>query len=297
MPASEVTKASNAAPLVRCENLVHVYRSASAHVAALRGVDFTVDVGETVALLGPSGAGKSTLLWHLAGILTPTAGTVDVGGHALASLPPAALASFRLREIGVMLQNGGRNLVPYLSATDNVLHAQRPASRPAKAKMLRASTLLEAVGIGHVARRPAGQLSGGEQQRLALAVALANGPRLLLADEPTSQLDEVTAGVIIELIKTANRDFGTTVIVVTHDPTVSEALGRSVTIRDGRIGSEAHAGEDYVVVGREGVIHIPPELFDLLPPGSLARAVRTADGVWLERVDRNPDVTPPSGQL
>jgi putative ABC transport system ATP-binding protein len=250
----------------------------------LRGVDFTVRAGEMVALLGPSGAGKSTLLWHLAGLLRPTAGTVDVNGHRLAGMSTSELASFRASEIGVVLQNAGRNLLPYLSALDNVRQVQATLSRSAKTKRSRAFELLDAVGIAGVAHHRTGQLSGGEQQRLALAVALANDPAVLLADEPTSQLDPASAISVVDLIRTANADFDTTVIVVTHDAMVGAALGRTVTIRDGRIGAEGRAGEDYVVVGRDGSVQLPPDLLDAMPPGSLARAVRTEHGVELRRV-------------
>jgi putative ABC transport system ATP-binding protein len=271
--------------IVRCENLVHVFGTPGAEVAALRGVDFNVRTGQMVALLGPSGAGKSTLLWHLAGLLRPTAGTVDVNGHRLAGMSASDLASFRLREIGVVLQNAGRNLLPYLSAIDNMSQVQAPLNRSAKSKRTRAFELLDAVGIAPLAHRRAGRLSGGEQQRLALAVALANDPALLLADEPTSQLDPVSAMAVVDLIRGANAQFGTTVVVVTHDSTVGAALDRTVTIRDGRVGAEGRAGEDYVVVGRDGTVQIPPDLLDVLPPGSLARAVRTDRGVELRPVE------------
>jgi ABC-type multidrug transport system ATPase subunit len=147
--------------------------------------------------------------------------------------------------------------------------------------------LLDAVGLTRVARRAAGRLSGGEQQRLAVAVALANGPQLLLADEPTSQLDHRSAASVIELIQAANQDLGTTIIVVTHDPAVGTALGRTVTIRDGRVGAEG--------ARRRGLPgRLPRRLRPAaqrgaraaLPPGSLARAVPTADGVQLHRVNR-----------
>lgn len=274
------------AVLLRCDNLVHVYESSGSRVAALRGIDLVVERGETVALLGPSGSGKSTLLWHFAALLAPTAGTVELNGRNLAAMSMRELDTVRVRDIGVLLQNGSRNVIPYISATENMLFAQRPTQRTAKGKQARAEFLLAAVGLQHVSRRPAGGLSGGEQQRLALAVALANGPQLLLADEPTSQLDEATAASIVELIRTANDEFGTTVVVVTHDENVSAALGRSITIRDGRIGEESHAGESYLVVGKDGAMHLPPELLEVLPPGSLARATALDDGVHLQRIER-----------
>jgi putative ABC transport system ATP-binding protein len=280
--------------LVRCENLVHVYGTAGSEVAALRGVDLGVRAGEMVALLGPSGSGKSTLLWHLAGLLRPTAGTVDVNGHRLAAMSPAELASFRLREVGIVLQNAGRNLLPYLTATENVLYAQRPTRRRRKVKRSRAAALLDAVGLTPVASHNAGRLSGGEQQRLSLAVALANGPKLLLADEPTSQLDVESARVVIDLLKAANSDLGTTIVMVTHDPAIGMALGRSITIHDGRIGAEGRAGEEYLVIGRDGSVQIPLDMADLLPPGALARAIRLPDGVQLRRVDPDASGQPDS---
>jgi putative ABC transport system ATP-binding protein len=271
--------------MVRCDGLVQVYGTAGQEVTALRGVDLEISAGETVALLGPSGAGKSTLLWLLAGFLRPTAGIVEVGERRLADLSPRSAASMRLREVGVVMQNPARNLLSYETAAGNVQFAQGPTRRSGSAKRRRTAALLDAVGLAPVAHRPAGRLSGGEQQRLAVAVALANGPKLLLADEPTSQLDHRSATAVIGLVQAANEDVGTTVVLVTHDPAVGAAMRRTVTIRDGRVGAEGHAGEDYLVVARDGSIQLPTELLEVLPPGSLARAVKTPGGVELRRAD------------
>lgn len=270
---------------VRCNGLVHVYGTVGQEVTALRGVDLEVGAGEMVALLGPSGAGKSTLMWILAGLIRPTAGQVTAAGHDLRALTPKQTAAMRLREVGILLQNPARNLLAYETAIGNVVFAQRPTRRTHSAKRRRATALLEAVGLGEAAHRRAGSLSGGEQQRLAIAVALANGPALLLADEPTSQLDHTSADTVLGLITAANRDLGTTVVAVTHDPAVSAALGRTITIRDGRVGAEGRAGEEYVVVGRDGTVQIPEDLMDVLPPGSLAQAARIDRGVQLTRVE------------
>ncbi len=284
MTATATETASQA--MVRCDSLVQVYGLPGQEVTALRGVDLTVEEGESVALLGPSGAGKSTLLWLFAGLLRPTAGVVEVCGRRLSDLTPKAAALMRLRDIGIVMQSPGRNLLPYETAIGNVLLAQVPTRRSWPVKHKRGMALLEAVGLAKLAHRPAGRLSGGEQQRLALAVALANGPRLLLADEPTSQLDHGSAAAVIDLIKGANRDLGATIIVVTHDQAVGNALGRTVTIRDGRVGSEGHAGEDYLVVSRDGSVQLPTEVVEgVLPPGSLVRAIPVADGVDLRRVN------------
>jgi putative ABC transport system ATP-binding protein len=276
--------------VVRCEGLVQVYGDPGQEVTALRGVDLRVAQGDSVALLGPSGAGKSTLLWLLAGLLRPTAGLVEVCGRRLGDLTARSAAQLRLRDVGVVLQNPGRNLLHNETGTGNMLFAQGPTRRSRAEKRRRSADLLDAVGLSRVARRPAGRLSGGEQQRLALAVALANGPRLLLADEPTSQLDHESAAAVVDLIRVAHDDLGTSVVVVTHDPAVGSALGRTVTIRDGRVGAEGHAGEDYLVVSRDGSVQLPAEILEgALPPGSLARAVPTADGVELHRVQMERD--------
>lgn len=274
-----------ATAIVHCSNLVQIYGEAGQQVTALRGVDLTVNAGETVALLGPSGAGKSTLLWLLAGLLRPTAGRVEVCGLQLADMKTSQATNMRLRDIGIVMQNPGRNLLQYESVAGNVLFAQAPTRRTRTMKRRRTTGLLAAVGLEDLAARPAGRLSGGEQQRLALAVALANGPRLLLADEPTSQLDHRSAALVTGLLQAANEDLGTTVIVVSHDQQVGQAFGRTITIRDGKVGAEGHAGEDYLVVARDGSVQLPPDLLDALPPGSLARAVRTQAGVELQRAD------------
>ena len=274
-----------ATAIVHCSNLVQIYGEAGQQVTALRGVDLTVYAGETVALLGPSGAGKSTLLWLLAGLLRPTAGRVEVCGLQLADMKTSQATNMRLRDIGIVMQNPGRNLLQYESVAGNVLFAQAPTRRTRTMKRRRTTGLLAAVGLEDLAARPAGRLSGGEQQRLALAVALANGPQLLLADEPTSQLDHRSAALVIGLLQAANEDLGTTVIVVSHDQQVGQAFGRTITIRDGKVGAEGHAGEDYLVVSRDGSVQLPPDLLDALPPGSLARAVRTQAGVELQRAD------------
>lgn len=279
---------------VRCDNVVHVYGDVGVEVVALRGVDLEVESGEMVAVLGPSGSGKSTLLWLLAGLLRPTAGEMVVYGRRLGNQDEAALARMRSQEIGVLLQNPSRNVLGYASVLDNVMFSQKTTKRSRKDKQKRAHELLDEVGIGALAHARAGSVSGGEQQRLALAVALANGPRLLLADEPTSQLDQESAVAVIDLMQSASNKLGTTVIMVTHDPVAAAAMGRTVTIRDGRIGSEGRAGRELVVIGRDGGVHLPNDVLDLLPPGSLAQVIRTGNGVELRRAD--PDLESVQGE-
>ena len=236
--------------VVHCDGLVQVYGTLGQEVTALRGIDLTVPAGDSVALLGPSGAGKSTLLWLLAGLIKPTAGRIEVCGRRVNDLNRRSAAAMRLHDVGVVLQNPGRNLLANETATGNVMFAQRPAHPGRAASRRRTAELLEAMGLSRVAHRQAGRLSGGEQQRLAVAVALANRPRLLLADEPTSQLDRASATTVLDLIRSANEAEGTAVVMVTHDPVVGNALHRTVTIRDGRVGAEGQAGQDYLVVSQ-----------------------------------------------
>jgi len=270
---------------VVCDQLRHVYHLEDDEVLALDDVDLTVRGGESVALLGPSGSGKSTLLMLMAGLLRPTSGRLFLGADDMTRMTERELLDLRSQRIGVVAQGSGRNLLPYGSAEDNVRFAQRGVRGSRRGELPEPPELLRSLGLGDLAGRVAGRLSGGEQQRLAVAVAMASAPGLLLADEPTSQLDRDSAAQVIGLLRTANTDFGTTVIVVTHDQAVGKAFGRTVTIRDGKVGAEGHDGEDYLVVGRDGSVQLPPDLLDALPPGTLARAVRTEAGVEIRRAD------------
>jgi putative ABC transport system ATP-binding protein len=221
-------------PVVRCEQVTHVYRDDSGHeVTALAGVDLQVRPGEAVALVGPSGAGKSTLLTLLAGLVRPTSGRLVVAGHDLGTLSERELLRVRAASLGVVLQTPGRNLLPYATARQNVAFAQR--SERGSGGSAEVGTLLESVGLLPQARTSARHLSGGQQQRLALAVALAGDPPLLLADEPTSQLDRTTGEIVLELMLRARDERGTALVVVTHDHEVSRRLDVEHTILDGRL--------------------------------------------------------------
>jgi putative ABC transport system ATP-binding protein len=270
---------------VRCDSLVHIYRVKDVEVVALRGVDLIVPRGETVALLGPSGCGKSTLLALLAGLLRPSAGRVEVAGRDIGKLSERDLLALRRTDVGVVLQNAGRNLLPYAAALDNLTFAQRGTGRSRRARRSRGIELLDAVGLGDAAGKPVHALSGGEQQRLGVAVSLANGPSVVLADEPTSQLDTANAAQVVRLLRLARDRWGATVVVVTHDPAVGAAMDRTVSMRDGRVGAEGHRGEQLAVIGRDGSVQLPSDVLDLLPPGSLARVVRREDGVELRATE------------
>jgi ABC-type lipoprotein export system ATPase subunit len=227
---------STAEPVVVCEQVTHVYSDdAGAEVVALERVDLQVGAGDAVALVGPSGAGKSTLLTLLAGLVRPTAGRVVVAGTDLGRLSERELLRVRAQSLGVVLQTPGRNLLPYASARTNVGFAQRSSTASRAGRADEVDALLEAVDLLPWARTAARHLSGGQQQRLALAVALAGDPPLLLADEPTSQLDRATGEIVLRLLLRAREQRGTALVVVTHDPEVSRRLDVEHTILDGRL--------------------------------------------------------------
>jgi putative ABC transport system ATP-binding protein len=264
---------------VTCRGLVYIYRLEGYDVVALGGVDLDITPGESVALLGPSGSGKSTLLSLLAGLIRPAAGRASVDDIDLAKASEAELARMRATTVGVVLQGAERNLLPYLTAEQNVRFAQRAARAHGASDLPGPRDVLSAVGLtlrGKLRQKPA-QMSPGERQRLALAVALAHRPGLLLVDEPTSQLDTAARDEIVAALEAVRR-YGTTVVVVTHDPEVGARMARTVTIRDGRVGAEGQLGEEFALVGRDGSVHLPPEVLAVLPPGTRLRVHASTDG-------------------
>lgn len=204
-------------------------------VRALDGVTFDLAAGSSVAVVGPSGSGKSTLLSVLAGLVRPTHGRVLVGEHDISRMSERELLALRANGIGVVLQNPARNLLSYGTVEDNLRFAQRGVHRDRRGQLPAPDALLERLGLGHFLRRHVGQLSGGEQQRVGVAIGLAAAPGLLLADEPTSQLDAENREHVVVLLSRAAVEVGTTVLAVTHDADVAAALDRTLTIEAGRI--------------------------------------------------------------
>ncbi|WP_412542052.1 ABC transporter ATP-binding protein [Longispora sp. K20-0274] len=285
-----VRRVSGAA--VTCRGLVYIYRLEGYDVVALSGVDLDIAPGESVALVGPSGAGKSTLLSLLAGLISPAAGRLEVGAHDLAKATEVELQRMRATDIGVILQGAARNLLPYLTAEQNIHFAQGGAARQNRGQLPKPKELLSLVGMsGRRARLKPSEMTPGERQRLALAVGIANGAGLLLADEPTSQLDARSRDEMLRALDAVNRA-GTTVVVVTHDPEVGAQMGRTVTIRDGRVGAEGLRGEDFAVIGRDGSLHLPPEVLEVYAPGTLMRVELQPDGTV-----RLNAMTPPQEDL
>src|SRR5881398_961305 len=220
-------------PEILTKDLIKVYRTGKAEVIALRGLDLHIHDGELVAIRGPSGCGKTTFLNILGGIDRPTAGRIEVNGSNLVDLSDGELVRYRLRQAGFVFQFF--NLVPTLTAEENIELPMRLASKDATARKARTKELLDLVGLAQRARHRPDELSGGEQQRIAIAVALSNNPPLLLADEPTGELDTKTGQEVLNLFQSLNRDLKKTIVVVTHDARVAAIANRVLDIRDGKI--------------------------------------------------------------
>ncbi|MDR7281132.1 ABC transporter ATP-binding protein [Catenuloplanes atrovinosus] len=262
---------------VVCRRVVHIYRVEGNDVVALSGVDLDIAPGSTVALVGPSGSGKSTLIALLAGLMRPSAGRVQVGLVDLGKAADAELARMRGTDIGVVLQGAARNLLPHATLAANMWLAQRRAAKVRPADVEPVERILGLVGLGGFGEATVGELPPGAQQRAALAVGMAASPGLLLVDEPTSRLDRSARDEVLDALETVNRERGTTIVVVTHDPEVGARLGRAITIRDGRVGAEGRDGQEFAVVAGDGTVQLPPAMLESYPPGTLL-AVENVEG-------------------
>lgn len=225
-------------PLVIRDNLVKIYKVADLEVVALQGLDLEVMPGEMLAIVGVSGSGKTTLLNILSSLDVPSAGKCVVDGNDLTRLSQAQRIRYERFTVGHVWQQSGRNLLPELSIQDNVELPQVLGGVSSTNRARRATELLELVGLGGMGKKRPDQLSGGEQQRAAIAVALANAPKLLLGDEPTGELDSTSANEILTLLRTLNRQLGLTIIIVTHDVAIAALVDRTIAIRDGRTSTE-----------------------------------------------------------
>ena len=281
--------------LIMCDRLVRIYAAEGIEVQALQGLDLLITDGELTAIVGASGSGKSTLMNILAGLDTPTAGRARVAGHDLGAMTPRERLGYRRATVGFLWQQTARNLLPYLTARQNVIMPMKFAGAARRPRARRADELLDMLGVGYCAGHRPSQMSGGEQQRTAIATALANEPRVLLADEPTGELDSATARDVFGALQTANTELGVTVLVVTHDPAVSAEVRRTIAIRDGRTSSETlrhdssdehghatrHAVE-YAVLDRAGRVQLPREMTEALAMRDRVRLEHEPDhiGVW-----------------
>jgi ABC-type lipoprotein export system ATPase subunit len=296
--ASRQHRDFGAGSLIVCDRLVRIYIAAGIEVQALQGLDLLVAEGEIVALVGASGSGKSTLMNILAGLDTPTAGSVRVAGNDLAAMNARQRLAYRRQVVGFVWQQTSRNLLPYLTARQNVELPMRLAGGGKAKRQARSAELLDLLGLGDCLDRRPDQMSGGEQQRAAIATALVNEPKVLLADEPTGELDTATAAEVFGALQRANTELGVTVLIVTHDPAVSAVVRRVVAIRDGRTSTEIHrratTGDDgevaqhaveYAVLDRAGRLQLPREMTEPLGLRDLVRLEAEPDhiGVWPDR--------------
>lgn len=289
-----------AEPHILCRDLVRIFVTKGVEVQALQGLDLRVDPGEIVALVGASGSGKSTLLTILSGLDIPTAGSARVAGHDLLAMSERDRVEFRRHSVGFVWQQTERNLLPYLTAAENIQLARQVAG--ARTTDQRVTDLLTPLGVAQVRDRRPAAMSGGERQRVAIAVALANDPQVLLADEPTGELDETSSAEVLEAIRELNERLGVTALIVTHDPSVSDHVRRTVQIRDGRtaaevlrrtevddLGEERHIAEEFAVLDRAGRLQLPQDYL-----GALGMRDRVRLALESDRIEVHPDRrTPP----
>ncbi|MQG15377.1 MAG: ABC transporter ATP-binding protein [SAR202 cluster bacterium] len=256
---------------ISCEDLFKIYKIADLEVVALRGLDLEVESGEIVAIVGASGSGKSTLLNILAGYDLPSAGKVSVLGRDLLSMSSSEIEEYRRTKVGFIWQQTGRNMFPYLTAIENVeLPMMLIGDTPAKRRK-RAQDLLELVGLGDRMNHTQDRLSGGEQQRVAIAISLANNPPLLLADEPTGELDDATASEVMKVFDSVNQELNTTIMIVSHDQDIAYKVDRVVLIRDGKLSTEiirqksdqnVDELEEFIIFDGSGRVQVPKTLLD-----------------------------------
>lgn len=281
-----------------CEGLVKIYKVAELEVVALQGLDLVVEAGELIAIVGASGSGKSTLQNILGGLDTPTAGKANVAGFDLTSLDSRARTIYRREVVGFVWQQTARNLVPYLDAAENVELPLVLGGMGGRDRREVTRELLELIGMSQRATHRPHQLSGGEQQRVAIAIALANRPKVLLADEPTGELDTESAEELFAALRGINEALGVTVIVLTHDPLVATEVNRTIAIRDGRTSTETvrraeldadgeHrvVAEEFALLDRVGRLQLPREYMDALELERRVRLALESDhvGVWPDR--------------
>ena len=271
-------------PMVLAENLVKIYKTSDIEVLALQGLDLKVERGELTAIIGNSGSGKSTFLNMLGCLDEPSAGKLYVDGRNLFKLNQKEKDLYKRSTVGFVWQNNGRNLLPYMTAFENIVTPMLLTNVSDKEREQTAAELLDLVGMSHRRNSRLSQLSGGEQQRIAIAIALANRPKLLLADEPTGSVDRKTADYIFDVFRHLNSEYGQTIIIVTHDVELSKKVNRVVAIRDGKISSERilkekytnafgtgkvnwmeeDTQEEYSIIDRAGRLQIPRHMLDEL---------------------------------
>ncbi len=288
-------------PLIICENLVKIYRlnqegGRSVEVQALQGMDIVVAEGEMLGIVGASGSGKSTLLNVLGGLDRPTGGRALVNKQDLGQLTPTALDHYRRQTVGFVWQQGARNLIPYLTALENIELPLTLSGEVGKSTRARGLELLELVGLLERKEHRLEELSGGEQQRVAVAIALANRPKLLLADEPTGELDTATAQTIYDLLRQLNKQLRLTMVIVSHDPGIARHVDRVVAVRDGKLatetlrvqkaGSDEHHLVELAVVDAAGRLQLPREYLEQFNIRRRVQVELTSEGILIRPPER-----------
>lgn len=290
---------SHAGPDILCEDLVRIYRTEGVEVQALQGLTLRVDPGDVVALVGASGSGKSTLLNILSGLDTPTGGRAQVAGVDLGAMSRRQRVHYQRHVVGFVWQQTSRNLMPFLTAAENIALPLVISGAGQRAE--RVEELLELLDVADVADRRPAEMSGGQQQRVAIATALVNDPSVLLADEPTGELDDAMSAEVLEAVRGASERLGVTVLIVTHDPTVSDHVRRTVQIRDGRTstevlrsvrvdeeGREHLVAQEFTVIDRAGRLQLPSGYMSALDLRDRVRLELEEDhvGVWPDEHSR-----------
>ncbi len=290
-------------PIVVCENLVKIYKTSEIEVVALQGLDLTINRGELMAIIGNSGSGKSTLLNMLGCLDVPSAGNLYVDGKNIQKLSKKEILEYKRETVGFVWQNNARNLIPYLTAKENIEMPNKLSGIPPHFKP---EELLEMVGLSHRMNSRLFELSGGEQQRVAIAIAISNNPKIILADEPTGAVDTKTTRQILDVFKSLNKQLGLTVIIVTHDRLLTKLVDRIVFIQDGKISSEmlrrsyseemeelaegnyslVNTHEEFSIIDKSNRIHIPADFTDVLH-------IRSGDKVKIELKDNQIVLTKP----
>jgi ABC-type lipoprotein export system ATPase subunit len=287
--------------MIYCDRLVRIYKISGIEVQALQGLDLVVGKGELTALVGASGSGKSTLLNILAGLDQPTGGQATVAGHDLLAMTARERLTYWRSTVGFLWQQTSRNLLPHLTAAENVAMPMQLAGVGRRDRKRRATELLEMLGVGDCDEKMVPEMSGGQQQRVAIGVAVANNPLVLLADEPTGELDSQTAAEVFAALRAANAETGATILVVTHDAAVSEHVRRTIAIRDGRIstevlrrteidesGAESHVAEQFAALDRAGRLQLPAEYIEALGMRERVRLGLEPDHVTVRPAEANP---------
>jgi len=313
-PVSGQDAGGGTGDIVRAENLVKIYKTKDIEVLALQGLDLEIARGELMAIIGNSGSGKSTLLNMLGGLDRPSAGSLTVDYKDLFKISEAELSDYRRSDVGFVWQNNARNLVPYLSALHNVMLPMNLNNRDERLKYEPqrrewAIELLDMVGMAQNAKKRLGELSGGEQQRVALAIGLSNRPKILLADEPTGSVDQATCRQIMEIFRRFNQALGVTIIIVTHDRTLTKMVNRVVSIRDGKTSSEIlvkenlrerlasiidfeglETHEEFAVLDRVGRVQLPEDYMRRLELSGNTVKLEFTDGrVTISKPERSQE--------